>query len=208
MVDGYTDGAEVKFLSLDVHMELEDRLRALLLADSWLMEILRAVRAADLPDWYIGAGVIRGLVWDHLHGFVEKTAVNDVDVAYFDPTDLQRQQEHLYQATLEANLPDVRWEVTNQAAVHLWYPDYFGYEVEPLVSTEDAIATWPETATAVAVRLLPADQIQVYAPLGLEDLFGLILRRNPRQVSLEQFRQRAIRKQIVQKWPQVMIVDG
>jgi hypothetical protein len=38
--------------------------------------------------------------------------------------------------------------------VHRWYGRVFGAEVPPLTSTADGVGTWPETATAVAVRLL------------------------------------------------------
>jgi hypothetical protein len=31
------------------------------------MRALRAARAVDPPDWLIGGGVIRDLVWDHVH---------------------------------------------------------------------------------------------------------------------------------------------
>lgn len=187
---------------------LENRLCELVFADRWLLTILQAVRACKLPDWYVGAGVIRGLVWDHLHGFAAKTAVNDVDVAYFDSDDLERQREQQYQNALQAELPTVNWEVINQAAVHLWYQKQFGQKIEPLVSCDDAIATWPETATAVAIRLLPNDALHIYAPYGLDDLFNMILRRNPRQVTLEQFRQRTISKKLQQKWPHITIIDG
>ncbi|WP_338325861.1 nucleotidyltransferase family protein [Paenibacillus luteus] len=60
--------------------------------------------------------------------------------------------------------PDVPWEATNQAAVHLWYQNVFGYPVAPLESTEAAIYTWPETATSVGVKLLPNDDLQICAP--------------------------------------------
>ncbi|MEM7114821.1 MAG: hypothetical protein AAF614_20465 [Chloroflexota bacterium] len=36
-------------------MALENRLRELVFANEWLMTILRAVRACNLPDWYVGA---------------------------------------------------------------------------------------------------------------------------------------------------------
>jgi hypothetical protein len=35
---------------------------------------------------------------------------------------------------------------------------------------------WPETATAVAVRLGKDDVIEVAAPFGLDDLFNLVVR--------------------------------
>jgi uncharacterized protein len=58
------------------------------------------------------------------------------------------------QDALFANAAETSWDVTNQAAVRLWYPDVFGVDVEPLTPSADVVATWPETATAVAVRLL------------------------------------------------------
>jgi hypothetical protein len=42
---------------------------------------------------------------------------------------------------------------------------------------------WPETATAVGVRLDRRGEIEVAAPLGLDDLFGLIVRPTRRFVA-------------------------
>ena len=92
--------------------------------------------------------------------------------------------------------------------MHLWYAEVFGQVVPPLHSAAEAIATWPETATCTAVRLLPDDSLHIVAPFGLDDLFQMILRRNPARVTIEQFQQRLQSKQIVQKWPQVRVVDG
>jgi hypothetical protein len=50
----------------------------------------------------------------------------------------------------------------------------------PLSSIEDAIGIWPETATAVAVRLGAGEAIEICAPLGVADLIGGVWRRNPR----------------------------
>jgi hypothetical protein len=63
-------------------------------------------------------------------------------------------------------------------------------KVEQTTSSADGVATWPETATAVAVRLLEDDTIRVVAPCGLEDLFAVICRRNPRRATTEQYHQR------------------
>jgi hypothetical protein len=41
---------------------------------------------------------------------------------------------------------------------------------------------WPETATAVGVRLDAQGQIEVAAPFGLDDLFALIVRPTQRFV--------------------------
>ena len=51
---------------------------------------------------------------------------------------------------VERLCPDVPWEVTNQAHVHLWFEEHFGHAVPPLSSLSDAVASWPEYATSVA----------------------------------------------------------
>ncbi|MAU02149.1 MAG: hypothetical protein CL608_33850 [Anaerolineaceae bacterium] len=172
------------------------------------MTILRTVRRCDPPDWLVGAGLIRNLVWDHLHGYSQPTPPRDIDVAFFDPADLSPERDAAVTAELTAVLPDVAWEATNQAAVHLWYAEKFGKTVPPLTSTIEAIATWPETATCTAVRLLSDDSLHIVAPFGLEDLFQMVLRRNPARVTQAQFHKRLQDKQIRQKWPLVQVIDG
>jgi uncharacterized protein len=184
------------------------RLEGLISSDKRLWSILATARDCDPPDWFVGAGVIRNLVWDNLHGYAEPTPCADVDLAFFDPHDLSSERDQTVQNQLRARRPDVPWEATNQAAVHLWYKSVFGYAVSPLTSSIDAIGTWPETATCVGVRQLPNDELLVIAPYGLSDLFNLILRRNPRRVSLQDFRRRAQEKAIRKKWPRVQMIDG
>jgi hypothetical protein len=184
-----------------------ERVRRILGANRWFMDLLRVVRDVDPADWVVGAGVIRNVVWDRLHDFRQPTPVRDVDVAYFDRSDLSRERDEALAAELRERRPDVPWEVTNQAGVHLWYEAKFGYPIPPAQSIEDAVGMWPETATSVAVRLLPDDSFYVVAPCGLEDLLGLTLRRNTRQVSHEFFRQRLRDKRVPGIWPRVTVVD-
>ena len=132
--------------------ELEARLSVLVRSSDWLMQVLRAARASDPPEWVIGAGVVRNLVWDHLHGYAQPTPVRDVDLVYFDPLDLRPEAERAWEDRLRSAMPNVPWQVKNQAAVHLWYARRFGCSVPPLESIEAAVASWPEMATAVAVR--------------------------------------------------------
>jgi hypothetical protein len=183
-------------------------LEGILCANTWFSEVLTAVRDCAPPDWYVGGGVVRNVVWDHLHGYTRPTLLNDVDVAFYDPHDLSPERDRAVQDQLCDRLPSVPWEATNQAAVHLWYEEAFGYAVPPLRSTEEGIGTWPETVTSMGVRLLWNDQLLISAPCGLDDLFQMILRHNPRRVSIEQYRRRVEEKQIRQKWPQVRVIDG
>jgi hypothetical protein len=187
--------------------ELQSHLIGLIRSSSTLMRALRAAQTIDPPDWLIGAGAIRDRVWDHLHGFAPAAPSRDLDLVFFDPSSLGSERERDVHREVTAQAPDICWDVTNQAGVHLWYRQVFGVEVQPLTSSADGVATWPETATAVGIRLLADDSIQVVAPSGLEDLFGLVCRRNPRRVTVEQYRRRVNSKQIAKRWPRVLILD-
>lgn len=171
----------------------------------WFAEALCAVRKLGLHSWCIGAGAIRNLVWDHLHGFASPSALTDIDVAYFDATDLSGERDAHLQSALKAILPDAPWEVTNQAAVHLWFEAHFGHPVEPLGSLEEAVASWPEYATSVGIALLQDDSLRVIAPYGLEDLFGIVVRRNPARVSVATYRLRVEQKRYAARWPRVRV---
>lgn len=187
-------------------IDLESELSVLVRASSLLMRALHAARDVDPPDWLIGAGVVRDHVWAHLHG-IPPPPPRDVDLAFYDPGSPGEDREEEVRRELCERAPDLPWEVTNEARVHLWYPEVHGVDVSPLVSAEDAVGTWPETATAVAVRLTSDDRIRIVAPCGLEDLFGLIWRHNPRRAPVALFKQRLQSKRIVARWPRVRIID-
>jgi len=182
------------------------RLREILLETPWLLRALVAVRHLDLPDWAISAGALRNAVWDRLHGYREPTPLRDVDVVFFDPSDLSAERDQRIQATLFHIMPVLPWEVTNQAAVHQWFPAYFGYAVEPFASTEEAIAHNPETATSVGVRLDPDGELQILAPCGVADLLGLVLRHNPARATRDLYLRRLRDKRIRETWPRVRVV--
>jgi hypothetical protein len=94
----------------------------------------------------------------------------------------------------------------NPRLAHLWYAHRFGIDVEPLTSIEDAVGTFPETATAVAARL-NGDRVEILGPLGLTDLLAGIWRCNPRRVSVEDAIARIDRKQPSSRWPRVKVID-
>lgn len=185
--------------------DLQQALRRIIRDTPWFMQALRAVREVGPPEAWIGSGAVRNAVWDALHGYSTPSFLADVDVPYFDPDDLSEATEKGCEARLKAVRPELAWDVKNQAAVHLWFHKVFGHEVEPLRSMSDAVATWPETALTVAVRLR-ADDITILAPLGLDDLFAMLVRRNPRRATVETYRQRIAEKKYTERWPRVRIV--
>ncbi len=93
--------------------------------------------------------------------------------------------------------------------MHTWYPQRFGGPpVPPFRSITEAVATWPEYATAVAIQLNPDQQIAVCAPHGLDDLLDGVWRRNPARVSEQTSHQRLTRHHPARRWPGVRVITS
>ncbi len=173
----------------------------LLNKSSWHMDALKAVKSLGLPDWAIGAGFVRNPVWDWLHGYNKPTPLSDIDVAYFDPNDLSKETEKLYETKLKAVMNE-NWSVKNQARMSA--VDHFPREY---TSTADALSHWPETATAIGVRLDANDNVELIAPHGTDDLMSLTLRMTPDfPGGHEYFLKRIEKKQWLTKWPRLKII--
>jgi hypothetical protein len=110
----------------------------------------------------------------YLHGRAASPPSGDIDVLWFDTERTDRSEDRRIEAMLRALDPCVEWSVKNQARMHLRNDD------APYASASDAMRYWPETATAVAVRRNDQDHCEVAAPIGLDDLFGLMVRPTPR----------------------------
>jgi uncharacterized protein len=173
--------------------------------NEWFTAALAVVARCRLPDAWIGAGAVRDVVWGARYAQFAAADVKDIDVAFFDPADLGSERDRSAQEALCA-LADLPWEATNQAAVHTWFHEYFGGPpVDAFRSVHEAVATWPETATCVAVRLR-AGTIEVCAPHGLADLLGGVWRVNPVRVTPEISRARLARQRVLARWPGVTVI--
>lgn len=172
------------------------------------MALLATMRELDAPHARIGAGAVRNRAWDRLHGLDGPRPDADVDVAWFDPAGLSPRRDRLLQARLAVAAPDVPWEATSQAAVHLGFEDAFGHAVPPLRSIREAVASWPEYATCVAVSRRADGTLAVIASYGLDDLPDMRVRRNPARVSLQPCRHRLATKRYRARWPRVEVVEA
>ncbi|WP_214817173.1 nucleotidyltransferase family protein [Exiguobacterium sp. s59] len=154
-------------------MEHEQDLIHFLQQDAELMKHLRTVATLHLPDWWICAGYIRAKIWDHLHGYDTPTQTDDVDVIYFDPTQPEESIEKEIEQTLYQLNPNVPWSVKNQARMH------HVNHLPPYTSSMDALAHFPETVTAIGVRLNSNGDFIFAAPYGIQDLLSLQVKPTP-----------------------------
>jgi hypothetical protein len=184
---------------------MDAKLVEIVLSTPWLLELLRTVRSAGPPGAFVAAGAVRDTVWDVLTGRASSGPHADVDVVYWAAGDAEA-SARLYEGRLRALRPDVDWEVTNQATVHLWHWREGRLLVTPHPSVDAGIASWTETATAVGVRLAPDDSVAVVAPLGLADLLALRVRHNPGQSGVDVFWKRVSDKRWLERWPELQLV--
>ncbi|UFU01321.1 nucleotidyltransferase family protein [Radiobacillus kanasensis] len=168
-----------------------------------MMEILRAAKRLNLPDWWICAGFVRAKIWDTLHGYEEATNTPDVDVIYFDQTKTDESVEKELETKLRSLLPDVPWSVKNEARMHVVN------DIPAYASSVDAISKFPETTTALGVKLDDKDCVVLTAPCGIEDVWNMEVR--PTTFFKETRERMAIyERRIVQKkwqsiWPKVKV---
>jgi len=177
-------------------------LSSLIAGDGERMRLLGKVQALQLPDCWIGAGFVRAAVWDHLHRRVSTAPGEDVDVIWFDRKRAAATVDSEIEALLRAAEPSIDWSVKNQARMHLRNGD------EPYTSAKDAVSRWPETATAIALRLTDGS-VEIMAPFGLDDLFSMTVRPTPAFIGekLPIFQRRVREKLWLERWPRLILAS-
>ncbi|MCL6572309.1 MAG: nucleotidyltransferase family protein [Bacillus sp. (in: Bacteria)] len=144
----------------------ERDIMSLISEDKWMMEILETTKSLELPDWWICAGFVRSKIWDTLHKFSERTIIPDIDVIYFDRTNSNELEEKRLETLLKSLNPTIPWSVKNEARMHL------KSNIPPYTSSIDAISKFPETATAIGVKLDENDNLLLAAPYGITDIIN------------------------------------
>jgi hypothetical protein len=170
-----------------------------------LYSFIKKASGLGLQNYYIGAGCIAQTVWNYQSGLELTHGISDIDFVYYDKADLSYEAENAVIERIKSIITpcSIKLDIKNQARVHLWYKERFGYDIKPYDSVESAIGTWPTTATSIGVRL-ENNQLKVYAPFGLNDLFGMIVRANKTQITEEIFNIKV--QKWIAKWPSLTVI--
>ena len=202
------------------------RLGDIIKRDPFRMRCLRALRALDLPQGYIGAGFVRNAIWDELHARATPTPLNDIDVIYFsgeinppqsvasaDNTLESVPQPQAYSPNsvavkpgLKAQEQAIERELARMVPQANWQVKnqarmHLAHAHAPYQNCHDAISYWIERETCVAVRLLANDDLDILAPFGLEANFAGTISINPKYPRPEVFKQRLASKNWLTVWP-------
>jgi hypothetical protein len=158
-----------------------------------------------MKNGYLAGGCIAQTVWNYIFDKEIDYGIDDFDIVYFDDVDITENCEEQFYVYLNNSLNDFPYkiDVKNEARVHLWYKERFGKEIKPYTSTEDAISSWPSTATSIGVKYEDSE-FKVYTPFDLDDLYSGIVRPNKKLISKEVYDNKASKWHC--KWNELTVV--
>jgi hypothetical protein len=194
----------MKGYNSDLQAQLE-LLEKIVVLNQPLFDVISKAASIGLPNYYIGAGCVAQSVWNYQMGLELTGGISDIDFVYFDSSNLSKEAENTIIEKVKSvvNPCSIKLDIKNQARVHLWYKNHFGYDIKPYESIEDAINTWPTTATSIGIRL-ENNKLKVYAPFGLNDMFGMIVMANKAQITEGVYMQKV--KKWRAKWPTLTVI--
>lgn len=154
---------------------------------------------------WVGGGFIRSIIWDHLSSHKINSELGDIDVFYYDTSNISKEIDLKIESDLCSIAPNINWSVKNQARMHL-------HNDEPqYVSFVDALSKFPDTASTIVVRSESVTEYCFLAPFGYTDLFNLRIKATPHFIAskkrMEKYNQRIINKRWLQKWPRLQLID-
>ena len=174
--------------------------------DALLTDALGRARRLALPDWLLVSGALYNTVWNHLTGKPSGYGIKDVDLFYFDESDLSYEAEDgviAAAAPVFAGLP-LPVEIRNQARVHLWYPLKFGQPCPRYTSSSDSVRHFASKTHAVGVRFDVEGQLDLVAPFGLDDIFSFRINPNRAMDNRQTHQTKGARAKA--NWPEITVL--
>jgi len=180
-------------------------LEQIIRAEPLLMRVLAGLRDLGLPDCWLVAGAIYNAAWNRLTGKPSLTGVKDIDVFYFDGSDLSWEAEDRVIRRVEAIFADLPLPVEprNQARVHLWFPEKFGQPFAPLASSPEMLGRYASKTHAVAARLDADGRMAILAPFGLDHIFSFRIVPNHVLENRRAHEEKGARAKSV--WPELIV---
>lgn len=166
--------------------------------------LLERLPSLEIPQCYLVAGCLFQATWNAVSGQHASVGVSDYDVFYHDARDLSWEAEDVVVRRVNRLAFDlnVTVDVKNQARVHVWYEQRFGYPCPQLQSAQDGIDRYLVRCTCVGVNVRSGE---LYAPDGLEDLAAGRLRMNPKNPIRSLYRAKA--ESYRARWPWLQVLE-
>lgn len=139
----------------------------------------------EASEFWLVSGALYNTIWNRLTGRPALNGIKDLDIIYFDDSDLSWEAEGAVIARGVEVFSDfpLPVEIRNQARVHLWFEKRFGQPYAPLQSATESIERYSTIAHRVGARLAKGDEaadarLLIHAPFGFDDIFSFRIRPN------------------------------
>lgn len=147
--------------------------------NSDLVTILDYIYELKLPNFYIAAGSVFQTIWNYYDNKPLNFGIKDIDIIYYDPINLSKESEQKLEKTIEDHFKkaglNYELDIHNEARMHLWKKDNENKNIDQYKNSEDAIDQWIATVHVIGITK-ENNEIKVYAPYGLSDIFSKTIR--------------------------------
>lgn len=180
------------------------RVEKILKTSPIFIELFRNCDYINLKNWYIAGGAVTQTIWNYLSGNDLTHGINDIDLIFFD-LDLSDEEEKQRINAIQKQYKNLSYkiDIKNQANVYKWYPQKYGYEIEPYTSTEDGMGTWL-SSFSIGIRL-ETNEFIVNSLQGFDDIFTKTIRPNKRQITQDIYK--VMTKRLKRDWPEITVID-
>lgn len=194
----------VKSYKLSIEEQREIFLK-IILKNPVIKSVLDGGFVEGIKDWYLVAGCLNQTVWNYNTKRPIDENISDYDLIYFDRDTSYEAEDKIIKAfNKKYEYLSAKFDIKNQARVHLWIKEKWGIEMKPLLSCEDAISSWPVTVACVGVRKNDSNFV-ITAPYGLTDNLEMIIRPNKLTVMRAQDYNSKLEKW-KKRWPTLTVI--
>lgn len=159
--------------------EQNEKFISILKENKDLITILDYICELNLPNFYIAAGSIFQTIWNYYDQKPLNFGIKDIDIIYYDPNNLSKEYEKKLENKIIEHFKalnlNYEFDVHNEARMHLWKKENENKDINQYKNSEDAIDQWIATVQSIGITK-ENDNIKVYAPYGLSDIFSRTIR--------------------------------
>ena len=159
--------------------EQNEKFISILKENKDLITILDYICELNLPNFYIAAGSIFQTIWNYYDQKPLNFGIKDIDIIYYDPNNLSKESEKKLENKIIEHFKalnlNYEYDIHNEARMHLWKKENENKDINQYKNSEDAIDQWIATVHSIGITK-ENDNIKVYAPYGLSDIFSKTIR--------------------------------
>lgn len=143
-----------------------------------LMYVLKVLEEHKEQEYWVAGGSVCQTIWNYVSGNDIMYGIDDFDIVYYNDTLFDKQEYKLWESLRdECSSLDIWIDAKNQAKAHILQRSRWDKIIPKRTSLFDSVDKYPVVCICIAVRLVE-NNLQIYAPYGLDDILNGVLRIN------------------------------